>query len=418
MKQMIRRLSLWSACLLALGSTPTWAQQAQAGGSVYIQGSEVNLRDKASTTAKVVGKVTIATECQHVKDAPKQWVRIKCGEVEGFTLKSLVGAQKPTAEALLAQAQDTPQPATARLDAAMRAATLDSKNEQALKLLADLFFDVNFEQLLKDRKKGGLHEAFIVKRRELEDPKRKETGEEGLLRELEKIEYDWHRFQLRRNDFVSAMYRDGALVVYTGDYESLDGMFKLEEDQSEFRVTIESRSSSAVSDVLKLALGQGARPPRADTEKYTSFYAEYPGMAILRPEAFRLLRALPPRWHLLSEEVGAHFIRSTCGWAQTRELRFDLHRRAIMESGDGDLVRPGSFEQSGVSRITDISRSGSTYTFRIRPISGEEYTRALSWPTGTPGVGIWNDSGPGSEGSPYAAGAARGIDIREHCSAQ
>jgi len=100
---MTRRLSLWSACLLALGSTLTWAQ-ASASAPVFIQGLEVSLRDKPATRAKVVGKVTIGAECQHVKDAPKQWVRVRCGDVEGFTLKSLVGEEKPSVEALLAQA--------------------------------------------------------------------------------------------------------------------------------------------------------------------------------------------------------------------------------------------------------------------------------------------------------------------------
>ncbi|MBZ4423177.1 hypothetical protein [Myxococcus sp. RHSTA-1-4] len=418
MKQMTRRLTLWSACLLVLGSTPTWAQQAPSTGALFIQGSEVNLRDKPATNAKVVGKVAIATECQHVKDAPRQWVRLKCGDVEGFTLKSLVGAQKPTAEALLAQTRDTTQPAKTRLDAAMRAATLDSKNEQALKLLADLFFDVNFEQLLKDTDKGGLHESFVVKREVLEDQNRKETGEECLLRELEKIEYDWHRFQLRRNDFVSAMYRDGALVVYTGNYLSMKGRYKLEDDQDHFQVTIESRSSSAVSEALKLALSQGARPPQGGTEKYTLHYGEYPGMPILRPEAFRLLRALPPRWHLLSEEQGERFIRSTCGLVFTQVFRFDLHRRAAVERGDTGMESDDEFGESQSGRIADITRSGSTYTFRHRGYRGDEYTWTLTWPTETPGVGIWNESGPGSEGSPYAAGAARGIEVREYCSPQ
>ncbi len=411
-------LRVWALCLAVLCSVPG---QAQAGGPLFIQGSEVNLRDKPNTKGTVVTKVAIGTECLHVKDAPKQWVRLKCGDVEGFTLKSFVGAEKPTVEALLTQAQDSTQTARVRLDAAMRAATLDSKNEQALKLVAERFFDVNFEQLLKDRKKGGLYETFVVKREVLEDKERPpaasklETGVEALLRELEKIEYDWHQFQLRGNDFVSAMYRDGALIVYTGYYLSMNRRYKLEDDQDEFKVTIESRSSSTVSEALKLALRQGARTPQEGKKKYSAFEEEYPGMPILRPEAFRLLRSLPPRWLMVSEELGERFIRSGCGWAETSEFRFDLHRRAVMESGVGDLERQGHFEQSQVSRIADVTRNGTTYTFLQRDNKGAEYTQTLLWPTEQAGIGIWNDRpNVAATGTPYTPDIRR-IEIRESC---
>ncbi|MCP3142998.1 SH3 domain-containing protein [Pyxidicoccus xibeiensis] len=418
-----RHLSTWVACLAVLGSTPTWAQaQVQAGGQVFIQGSEVNLRDKPATTAQVVAKVAIGAECLHVKAAPKQWVRIKCGEAEGFTLKSLVGAEKPSLDALLAQAQDTTLSAKVRLDAAMRAATLDLENEQALTLLAERFFDVHFEQLVKDRKQGGLHEAFVVKREIVENreglsaEQRKETGEEGLLRELEKIEYDWHRFQLRGNDFVSAVYRDGALVVYTGSYLSMNRRYALEEDQEKFQVIIESRSNSAVSDALKAALQQGARTPEARKQKYSSFDDEYPGMPILSPETFRLLRSLHSRWHLIAEEAGERFIRSSCGWVYTRELRFDLHRRATLASGDAGMGPDGSFgENEQVVRISDVIRNGATHTFRFRTDEGKEYTQTLLWPTGEPGVGVWQSGAEKSSARAYAAAQSRGIEVRELC---
>lgn len=406
-----RSIPVWALCLAILGSAPGLAQ---AGGPLFIQGSEVNLRDKAAASARVVAKVAIGTECQHVKDAPKQWVRIKCGDAEGFTLKSLVGAEKPSAEALLAQAQDPKLEARVRLDAAMRAASLDPKNEQALKVLSERFFEVNFEQLLKDRKKGGLHELFVVQR--AEDASGKwEPGEAGLLRELEKIEYDWHRFELRGNDFVSAMYRDGTLVVYTGDYESMNEMYKLEDYEPEFRVTIESRSSSTVSDVLKLALQQGARTPQEDPKKYSFYYAEYPGMPILSPAAFRLLRALPKRWHLLAEEGGERFIRSTCDAVHTKEIRFDLHRRALIETGVAGMGPDGLFGEATTDRIADVTRSGSTYTFRYRTAKGKDYTHTLEWPTGMPGVGGWTESG---RPNAYAAGLPRTIEVREQCNPQ
>lgn len=414
-----RSLHVWALCLALLGAMPG---RAQAGGALFIQGSEVNLRDKPAANAKVVAKVTIGTGCQHVKDAPKQWVRIKCGDAEGFTLKSLVGAERPSAEALLAQAQDDKLAAKVRLDAAMRAATLDPKNEQALKVLAERFFDVNFEQLYKDQKKGGLHELFRVLRAK-DATGKLETGEAGVLRELEKIEFDWHRFELRGNDFVSAMYRGGALVVYAGDYESMNELYKLQDHEPEFRLTIDSRSSSEVSDVLKLALQQGARTPREDPAKYNPHQAEFPGMPILSPTAFRLLRSLPVRWHYLAEEYGERFIRDTCGWVHTKEIRFDLHRRALIQVGDSDIELGDdfgeSFAESSTHRVADVTRKGSTYTFLLRTDTGKDYTQTLEWPTKIPGVGVWSQAGDvPSDLRPYAAGRPRTIEVREQCNSQ
>lgn len=392
MKQMIGRFALWSAFLLALGATPTWAQ-APAGGPVFIQGSEVNLRDKPATRAKVVGKVAIGTECQQVKAAPKQWVRLKCGEVEGFTLKSLVGEEKPTVEALLAQAGDTTLDVRVRLDAAMRAATLAPESEQALTLLSERFFDVNFEQLAKDRdkrrRKGGFREKFKVLRAVTQDVPvvKRETGKEGILRELEKIEYDWHRIEFRGNTFVSAMHRDGALVVYAGAYSSMRSISEILDREEEFWVFIDLRSTSPVSEVLKRALQRGARTATPDARKYSDVHQESPDMPVLSVEVLKLYQSIPDTWYELSTRPsGERFLNVGCG-LKGAELRVDLHRRAsvwwhtVMGSGESN---------DEVLRVVSVSKTATGFQYQFLRGEGYQESLALTWPTDEANVSHWD----------------------------
>jgi len=389
---MTRRLSLWSACLLALGSTSTWAQ-APASAPVFIQGSEVNLRDKPATRAKVVGKVTIGAECQHVKDAPKQWVRVRCGDVEGFTLKSLVGAEKPTVEALLAQAGDSTLDVRVRLDAATRAATLAPEDEQALKLLAERFFDVNFDQLAKDRdtrrRKGAFRESFKVLREVVQDIPvvKRETGQEGILRELEKIEYDWHRIEFRGNAFVSAMHRGGALVVYAGAFSSMRWRSELGDRDEEFRIFIDLRSSSPVSEVLKRALQQGARTATPDARNYSDVHQESPDMPALSVELLQLYQSLPDSWYELSKRPsGERFLNIGCG-LKGAELRVDLHRRASIWWHK--VMGPGESNDE-VLRVVSVSKTATGFQYQLQSRGGYPYSLALTWPTAEANVSYWD----------------------------
>ncbi|MFP2907222.1 hypothetical protein ACLESD_19665 [Pyxidicoccus sp. 3LFB2] len=416
MKQTTRRFSLsfWAACLVALGPATPWAQ---TGKPVYIQGSEVNLRDKPSTRAKEVAKVAIGTECQQGKSASKQWVHLKCGEAAGFTLKSLVGAEKPTVEALLAQAQDTTQPAKVRLDAATRAATLDPRNEQALKHVSDLFFDVNFEQLLKDRdlrrRKGGFREMFKVAREvESSRPKMKrESGEAALLRELEKRDFDWHRIEFRDSGFVSAMYRGGELVVYAGAFVSLGGMEELNDTDEEFRVIIDSRSSSAVSEPLKCALQQGARTATPDTRKYSELHQESPDMPALSLDSLRLYQSLPDRWFELSQtEAGERFLRFGCGGLKGAELRVDVHRRASvwwhLLAGTGE-------SNDEVLRVASISKTATGLQLQLRDLGGYQQSLSITWPTAEANVSVWERKPHGGRRSYLAANTRHGFRVDE-----
>ncbi|EPX58623.1 hypothetical protein D187_003821 [Cystobacter fuscus DSM 2262] len=387
-------LRSWALCLGVIWGTPGRAQEA---GSVYIQGSEVNLRGGASTDGEVVKKVLIGTECQKLEGAQKKgWVRLKCGEAEGFTLEKLVGADKPNLETLLAQAQDAAKSAKERLDAAARAATLEPQNEQASQLLTQLFFDVNFEQLAKDKRKGGLHESFLVvcNPRGMQNPR---THEQCLTDELEKIEYDWHQLSIRDDRFVSAMFREGNLVVYTGHMKSrAKGRFDPEDD--EFNIVIESRSRSPIADALKASLQKGARSADPDANRYSNFEGEYAGMPVLSPAAYRIFRSLPSVWYNLTEWSGERYILVNCGSIVGRVLHVDVHHRASIQRSD--LPRVEDVPQT--DRIKDISKNDSVHHFELCNYRGCQTSQTLTWPTDEPGIARWKtEQLQGSDGKAH-----------------
>ncbi|OJH39454.1 hypothetical protein [Cystobacter ferrugineus] len=397
----------WALCLGAMWGTPSRAQEA---GSVYIQGSEVNLRGSASTDGEVVKKVLIGTECQKLEGAQKKgWVRLKCGEAEGFTLEKLVGADKPNLEALLAQAQDAAKSTKERLDAAARAATLDPQNEQASQLLAQLFFDVNFEQLAKDKRKGGLHESFLVVCNQT-IMRSNFTHEECLTRELEKIEYDWHQLRIRDNHFVSAMFREGNLVVYTGHMKSrAKGRFDPEDD--EFNVIVESRSSSTVSDALRNSLQKGARVSDPSENKYSLIDDESADMPTLTPAAYQLLRSLPSVWYNLQEQSGEKFILVNCGVVNGNVIRVDIHRRASIQTSD---LPEGEFPRR-VARVKDISKNDSGYSLQLCVTQKCQTLLTITWPTIEPSVSWWKTEPPAPSDGYYSTskGAPNKIKYRD-----
>lgn len=404
------RLRAWTLCLVALGSTLAGAQTA---GRVFIQGSEVNLRGTPSPKAEVVTKVPIATECQPLPaKAPKDWVRLKCGEAEGFTLKSLVGPDKPNFDALLAQALDTKASTSVRYDAASRAAALDPNNDKALDLLAELFFTLSFEQLQKDVIKGGLHEAVFIKREYSSALDRQRTLEESFLWELEKLEFDWHQLRFRRGGFrglfISAMFREGLLFVYGGSLSPFTGKGEFGKELDEFGVVIESRSSSTISEPLKRALQKGARVPDKSESKYSnSLHEEYAGMPALSLEASRVFRSLPPLWYLLQGKKGEWYVQEGCSIAGIR-LSIDIHRRAKILAGD--IFEYQDFYR--VQRVIDVTKTGTSYQFQLRSAQGEPEPMVLTWLTEVPNVAHWNGriaSHPGY----YAVAKAKNIPIKD-----
>ncbi|WNG57118.1 hypothetical protein F0U59_21870 [Archangium gephyra] len=410
MKKSAPRFRAWASCLMVLGSGMAWAQNT---GRVFIQGSEVNLRARPSDKAEVVTKVPIATECQRLADAAKGWVRLKCGEVEGFTLKSLVGADKPSFDKLLAQAQDTKASTQVRYDAATRAATLDPKNDKALELLADLFFKSSFEQLEKDIMAGGLPEGVVIKREYSSALDRKRSLEESFIWELEKIDYDWHQLRFlnggTRGRFVSAMFREGLLFVYSGFISHDSGKGRFGKVLDEFDVNINSRSRSTASETLKLALQRGARAPDTRDTKYSIMNEEYAGMPALSPEAFRLFRSLPPLWSLLQGDKGERYVKESCGLISGIQLRTDIHRRASFSMGD---IHGNGDEPAHVWRITDVLKNGASYHFQIRGREGHPLLLVLDWPTEEQNVAHW-DTKPWHFDGYYAIANARNIPVKD-----
>ncbi|HLL52249.1 MAG TPA: hypothetical protein VK447_01800 [Myxococcaceae bacterium] len=396
----------WALCLVALSAS---LASAQGTGRVFIQGSEVNLRALANANGEVVKKLPIGTECTRLGYS-KEWVRLECGGATGFTLKSLIGAEKPTFDALFAKAQDAKAKVKDRFEAATRAAALDPKNEKALDLLAELFFEVNFEQLDKDSSKGGLHEAVTIKRKMDHDLGRQRNVEESFIWELEKIEYDWHQLRLRDGDFVSAMYREGSLVVYTGYISPSAGKGRYGKTLDTFTFNVESRTSSAASESLRLALQRGARVPDPARQKYDVLEAEYAGMPALKPDAYKLFRSLPQRWHLLSGTKGDRYVDGTCNLFNGIELLTDIHRRAVLYAGtfnDPSGNSPAAF------RVAEVTKTGASYSLRIQGEKTPPWALTVTWPTEEPNVARWKGDRTSLFDGDHAVAGARNIRVRD-----
>ncbi|QRK07933.1 SH3 domain-containing protein [Archangium violaceum] len=123
----------------------TAAADAAAEQRVYVLGSSLNLRKKPSAEAEILEKLQIGTEC-HVTEKPDgTWLKVRCGEREGYASASLLGPEKPSAEKLKAEAQDTRLTLKQREESALRAATLSPEDVEQQKLLGNLFFERNLE---------------------------------------------------------------------------------------------------------------------------------------------------------------------------------------------------------------------------------------------------------------------------------
>jgi hypothetical protein len=394
----------WALCLMALSASLASAQGT--GNRVFIQGSEVNLRALPDPKGEVVRKVPIGTECLRLGFS-KEWVRLECGGATGYMLKSLIGADKPSFDALLAQARDPKAKAPARFEAATRAAALDPKHEQALELLADLFFDVAFEQLEKDTAKTGLRETVRIRRKKLGSLDADRTVEESFFLELERIGFDWHHLRFRRGRFVSAMHRDGSLHVYGGYLSPNAGKTRAGTLEPEFNVTIQSRTSSAASEALKAALQKGARFP--DTTLTLSPKEDFSTMPALNVEAHRVYRSLPRRWHALRGNKGERYVYAPCSMLVGLELLVDIHRRASLEAGYLEVVSgTASWRVTGISKV-----DASSYKLQLRK-ADEERQVTVSWPTDEANVSSWK-SEPADRylDGLYAVAETKGFPIKD-----
>ncbi|WNG49010.1 SH3 domain-containing protein [Archangium minus] len=123
----------------------TAAADATTEQRVYVLGSSLNLRKEPSAEAEILEKLQIGTECRVAEKLDGTWLKVRCGEKDGYASASLLGPEKPSAEKLKAEAQDTSLSLKQREDSALRAATLSPEDVELQKLLGTLFFERNLE---------------------------------------------------------------------------------------------------------------------------------------------------------------------------------------------------------------------------------------------------------------------------------
>jgi len=308
---------------ILLGAIPL-AVHAE-GDSLFIQGSEVNLRASPTTQASVVAKLPIATPCQRLGDAPEGWVKVRCDETEGFTLKSLLGPEEPKLEPLLAQAKDKAKPVKERFDAAMRAATLKPEDKEALKWLHDLYFDSEFEVLAEDRRQGS-KERFRVQTMHdcAKDTKclSSEYIASGLETEFKSYTTDWFAMEVRKSDFIVVLPRDGLFSVFRGAFLGNAN------DIDTYRV--DSQASFKVSPPLLAALASVSIEGWNSWENVDASDWNAP----IDRKALERLREMPSAWFALSRSRG-------CVYRQRRIfLRRSFLGHIVLETfrGSGQVI--------------------------------------------------------------------------------
>ncbi len=182
---------------------------ALLGAKVFIQGDTINLRASADAKAAVVEKVEIGTECEQ-KSQKGDWVELQCGEVTGFTKAALVGPEKPSLEALMAQSNDASLLPKDRYNAASRAAHLKPDDEALLDRLVATFFDATRDEVYRGKSRVDAVKWYPAAG--------SRSDADILVESLECTTFGWHTFDppTGNKGFVSAMERDGQLQVVYG----------------------------------------------------------------------------------------------------------------------------------------------------------------------------------------------------------
>ena len=397
------RLSAANALLaILLGATPLSAHAE--GDSLFIQGSEVNIRTSPNTQANIVAKLPIATACQWLADASKDdWVKVRCGKTEGFTLKSLLGPEEPQYDAILAQAKDKTRPTKERFDAAMRAAALKPEDEEALKWLHDLYLDSEFEVLAEDRKQGNKEKFQVQTMRACPKDTNCLSSDyiaAGLAAEFKNYRSDWFAVEVRKSDFVVALARDGLVSVFRG--ASLGNT----NDIDTYRV--DSQASFKASPALLAAL----------TSASTQGSKEEAWQMPTDRNVLERLREMPSAWFLVSDDRKCVYRRhGHYGWAillrrsfvghllrensqSDSDREFDTRKRAIIairgRKPRSHFVMSPPSEQSikNMENLDDTERAE-----RLAELTAPE---VLTWPTAEDNIAQWQQLGS-IDASPFTS---------------
>ncbi|MCY1073142.1 SH3 domain-containing protein [Archangium lansingense] len=312
--------TLLISLLLVAAASDAAAEQQR----VYILGSSVNLRKAPSQEGELLEKLRIGTECHVTEKLQGEWLKVRCGDQEGYAAASLLGTEKPSVEKLRAEARNPKLKLEKRQESALRAATLSPEDVELQKELGRLFFERNLE-LAARIKNPTVKRTFTCSCGFQSIAVCFKECSAGSLKDVTV------RVETRQNLFVVALGQAENVVVYRGKY-------KVDKKTEVLTGTVLDRSSAASTPVLDKALFQGVemfRPEREDLP-----FGQY----ILDEASQALLDGLPREWGLLkrAEDGFLEFQWNDCG-DRPFLLKFvpDMHGRwrLLLEEPGHDVPR-------------------------------------------------------------------------------
>ncbi len=319
-----------------------WASAGLAGEgkTLYLHASEVNLRAKPTTRAKVAGKITIGTACELLGKKKRVWVHLRCGDLEGYTLGKFLEESAPRLEPLLDQARDQKRSAKDRLNAAMRAIALDADNAEARSLLRMTYLDVEFA-LLQEAREDGKGSAP----RQMEVDCKSGTIGSCVRKAMDAIAHEWHAWHIRGSDFLSILYFNERLHLVAGGFS--EG-----EKKGKARATITITKSYKASPSLLAVLQKG------------SHKAESSHIFPLDSESLALLLRFPKTWYPIDgvPEDPHYFVE--CGTSLhvgSREISID--EKGIFPVAGFSEDR---WQDTASYHILSLRRSGFNYTMKVQ----------------------------------------------------
>jgi hypothetical protein len=336
---------------------------------VYVQGSSINLRKEPGKDAEVLVKAPIGTECAVTGTAATEWMKVRCGDYEGYVAASLVGPEKPSVETLRAEAKNPMLTPEHREESALRAALLAPDDTELPKLLGELFFERNFRLLAGFKSTGATKRTFSTWCGLRGADVCIWEVAAGFLRDV-KI-----RVETRKDLFIVAVKDSENVTVYRGKYQH---------DPVTTKLTMEvlERSSFPAIPVMDKAVFAGV-------EDVDVRNADLPfGHFVLDDASHVILSSIPSEWALLRpgrQGLLSMPFNDCLKKPYLLEFHPDIHGRWIMLRETGPGGRQAFW-------ITSVSKRDNELELSLAPVYGNAMTRMVfKLPEGRKDIGYLND---------------------------
>jgi uncharacterized protein YgiM (DUF1202 family) len=283
---------------------------------VYVQGSSINLRKEPGKDAEVLVKAPIGTECAVTCTAAAEWMKVRCGDYEGYAAASLVGSEKPSVETLKAEAKNPMLTPEHREESALRAALLAPDDVELPKLLGESFFERNFQltAAYKAKAQSGKPLRTFTTACGFYKPLKCLTGAvRGGLQDV-KV-----RVETKKDLFVAAIEDDANVTIYRGRYV-------IEPTTAQINGELFEKAQFETTPLMDKALFAGI-----EKEKGSNTALPF-GQFSLDETAQSVLSQLPSAWALLKpDDQGLIWMHVNDCSKDPYGLRFksDIHGRWI-----------------------------------------------------------------------------------------